>query len=450
MVRKKSDSVEGVLETTLRPGRFIDYRSSWDFVSDLEKVKEEIERVIKTRPQKAVEALETFIVGCYEKAEEVDGSSGSFGMFVQDLFSTWIRARQAAKADPQATARQLLHWMDNDDYGFCYEIEKDAIKAFNRVCLNAFADIARSEFTKEQEIVKTREKGDRNTPGSFRFRRLSEVLRAVYAAQQDVDEYLAVAGETELTPSDCETIARIFQARRKPQEALGWVERGLGIKGDKYFGDGSSYSLAELKRKLLKILGRKEDALDSAWKEFREEPSEYSYRTLMSHVPPGGRSQWRAKVLKVAGEACLRDAIDLYIETKEWGRLADLVRRTTPRALEDLSHYTTEPAANKLEKSHPDAAARLYRALGLRILNAKKSKYYSAALDHFDRGRKCFMKAGFENEWKDLVSKVRSDHHRKTGFMAAFEALVSQGCLPKEPSFLERARKRRAHHFRIR
>lgn len=45
-------------------------------------------------------------------------------------------------------------------------------------------------------------------------------------------------------------------------------------------------------------------------------------------------------------------------------------------ALEGLSHYTTEPAAKRLAKLDPAVAAKLFRALGMRILNARKSKYY--------------------------------------------------------------------------
>lgn len=37
-----------------------------------------------------------------------------------------------------------------------------------------------------------------------------------------------------------------------------------------------------------------------------------------------------------------------------------------------------EATAKKLQKKHPDAAARLWRAQGMRILDAKKSKYYGA------------------------------------------------------------------------
>ena len=62
---------------------------------------------MRSAPARAVALYETFLAGCYEKAEELDDSSGSFGMFVDGLFCGWVKARQAAGADPDETARRL-------------------------------------------------------------------------------------------------------------------------------------------------------------------------------------------------------------------------------------------------------------------------------------------------------------------------------------------------------
>ena len=78
----------------------------------------------------------------------------------------------------------------------------------------------------------------------------------------------------------------------------------------------------------------------------------------------------------------------------------------------------------------------------MRILAAKKSKYYDAALSHFETARRCYERSGLLREWAALVADVRAAHHRKAGFMADFERLAA-GYTPSEaPSFLERARRR--------
>jgi uncharacterized Zn finger protein len=118
------------------------------------------------------------------------------------------------------------------------------------------------------------------------------------------------------------------------------------------------------------------------------------------------------------------------------------VRHATDTALEGLSHYTTEPVAEKLEKPHPDLAARLWRAQGMRIINAKKSKYYAAALSNFESAKRCFERAGLDAEWQKTASQVRVGHYRKSGFMLGFERLAAGIGPSDEPSFLERAKAR--------
>jgi len=83
-----------------------------------------------------------------------------------------------------------------------------------------------------------------------------------------------------------------------------------------------------------------------------------------------------------------------------------------------------------------------YIALCMRIVNAGKSKYYDAALDHIEHAKKCYSKAGLDADWQAVVADVRKRHFRKKGFMAGFEDIVSGAPKQVEPSFLERAKAR--------
>jgi len=147
-------------------------------------------------------------------------------------------------------------------------------------------------------------------------------------------------------------------------------------------------------RELLTRLGRGNEAIEAAWADFREDPGKYSYDELMKFVPKTRRAAWHKKAMDAAKGDDLQSLIELFIDTKEMIRLADLVRGATDETLETVSHYATEPAAEKLEKAHPDLAARLWRAQGMRIVNAAKSKYYDAALSNFGRARRCYERAG--------------------------------------------------------
>jgi hypothetical protein len=135
----------------------------------------------------------------------------------------------------------------------------------------------------------------------------------------------------------------------------------------------------------------------------------------------------------------VRVAPEYAIETKEMKRLAELVRGAADEGLEKVSHISIEPAAEKLEKAHPELAARLWRAQGMRIVNAAKSKYYHAALSNFERARHCYERAGLAAEWADTVRHVRASHRHKTGFMSGFEAMAA-GAVRGRPAFVSGTR----------
>jgi hypothetical protein len=127
--------------------------------------------------------------------------------------------------------------------------------------------------------------------------------------------------------------------------------------------------LARLKRELLTTVGRGDEAIQGARAEFCKHPSKCSYDELMKYVSQAEHATWHKKALEGARGTELRSLMQLLLDTKELGRLAALVGQSKDSALEDVSHYITEPAAQNLQKTHPSLAARLWRAQGMRIIN---------------------------------------------------------------------------------
>ncbi len=439
--RGKADPLEVEIESALNPGAFIPDRACFSFVNDLDGVAAKIANLTKNSAARAMALYETFLAACFEKAEELDDSSGSFGQFVGELFCGWIEARQAAGADPDETATRLLAWMDHDPYGFCYQLERDAAQAFDKPGLAAFEKQSRARFDAAAR-AKPAPDGSLGHRPEYVRRRWGDVLRMLYLAQKNVSDYIGLAEETGLTAQDCHAIATLLASRRKLEEALPWVDRGIELDKKTPHGSMAAHDLARLKRDLLTRLGRGDEALEAAWAEYRKHPSTFTYDDLMKLVPKARRAACHQQAIDAAKGTDLRSLIELFLETKEIERLAELVRRAGDEALEQASHYATEPAAKKLEKPCPDLAARLWRAQGMRIVNAKKSKYYAAALLNFERAMRCYEKAGLTAEWEKTVSRVRAEHHRKTGFMSGFEDLVAGSGPGDRPSFLERARVR--------
>jgi hypothetical protein len=126
------DPLEAAIDAVLQPGRSIAYRAGWDFVSSLEEVAGQIEKLVHTNPERAGGLYEIFLADCYEKAEELDDSSGSFGTFVESLYCGWIKARQAARSVADETAKLLLDRIEHDPYGFACSLAGDAVKVMNK------------------------------------------------------------------------------------------------------------------------------------------------------------------------------------------------------------------------------------------------------------------------------------------------------------------------------
>ena len=433
------DIVAG-LEKALQPGRFIAYNASFDFVQGLEEIHTRLKAMIGAGEGAAAAAyLETFIAACYEKADEIDDSSGGLGQLVEDLFCTWVRARQAAEADATETVGLQVWWMEHDDYGFCHRLERDLVKVLNDGGLEALAAEARARLDAAA--------ADDGGPAGYPRRRWTEVLKHTLAAQANAEEYLELCELTRLASTDCDVVAAIHEGRGHLDEALSWVERGFELAGREGYSGGAEYELKKRQRHLLVLLGRTREAIDLAWWDFQKSPRLFAYEVLMGLVPAADRNSWRQRAMVVADGAGLESVLDLLVKVREVDRLVARIAVATEHELERISDLSGEAAADLLATSHPEPAARLYRALGLGIVNAKRSRSYGLALAHLERARDCFLATGRSDLWDELVADVRCRHGRKTSFMPGFERVADGGpALEHHPSILERARRRWPNH----
>jgi len=405
-------------------------------------VQKKLDALVKSgEAERAAALFELFLAGCYEKADEIDDSGGSLGDFFQDLLCSWIKARNAAGRDPVETVKQILGWMENDNYGFCYNIEADVANTLDREGRSAFIGHFQDKFESAYAPFEAEPpKVIHEYP--HEVRKAADTLKSIYIARNTAPPYIALCEKIALSPRDCENIAEMRRKRQKYKEALEWVEKGLSLEKDRRFDNLDSYKLKTMKQELLKKIGRGGDALESAWAEYRKFPSAFDYENLMKYVPKKDKWQWHEKAMREAGKAPLRDFIEICALTKEWDRLAARIESAGGEELESISHYTTEKAANGLARNHGAAAAKIYSAMGMRILKKKKSKYYGIAHAHFRKAKELYEKSGRENEWQSVVERVRVAHSRKYTFIGEFEKIVA-GHKPEVPeSFESRARKR--------
>lgn len=433
--RRNQDPLITELQSTLVPGQFFRSDEVSELVDDLERLHEKLGAMAKAgEAVRAVQLYELLLAGVYAKIEEADDEC-YLAMLFHRLFAGWIRARQAAGRPAEETVSQILNWMKNDNYGFCYDIEQEVVKALDRKGRQIFI----GHF---QTLVQKGSPGSAGGSAKAIFEPENNIrlpamsLKQIYESRKDAPAYAALCDQLGFSPRDCERLAKMEIAKKHWPKALEWVEKGIALGPGRDWRNEEAHSLKELKPEILFHLGRKQDALDHAWSEFQAHPCEFAYEDLMQFVPGGEKKAWHERMLAAAEGAGLGEFISLCVKTKEWDRLARRVQAAKPSELEALSHYCTEPAAKGLAKKDGMAAAKLYRALGSRILNAGKSKYYDAALAHFRQVRNLHLAAGQNSHWAELVDVVRTAHSRKSGFLPAFEKLVS-GASDHSPSFAE-------------
>ena len=331
--------------------------------------------------------------------------------------------------------------MANDDYGFCFEIEKDVAQTLNKEGFLLFRNHFQDQFDKAFAPFKNQApKYIYDYPSDIY--RAANALKEIYIAKKDVKSYLVLCEKMVASPKDCENITTLYRAEGRFADALEWTEKGLTLENKRQWGNQCSYGLARMRRELLGKLGRKEEALKAAWSEFKRHPGVYSYEDLMKYIPKKDCRQWHKKAMQQAKKGSLSEFIDLCVKTKELEMLSERVISAKHKDLEQVSHYVTEKAAKALARKHIPAAAKIYRASGMRIIKSGKSKYYQYALEHFREAKKLFEKSGQNRKWSALVGNVRKNHSRKYGFIGNFEAIVS-GKKPKSPeSFESRTKKR--------
>ena len=434
----RRDPVERRIENAFQPGRFIPDRAAFSFIRELEEVSKEIEGLLESDPVRAAGLFEAFLAGCQAKAEEMDDSGASLCDFATELCRDWIVARQAAGGVPEETAFKLLAWMDRDDYCLLSNLVEEAAGVLDKAGAKALEQEMRTRFETEA-LPDVASKGG---GPEYQHRRWAEALRTFHLRRKAVAPYISIAEQSGVTEKDCHAVAVMLHSRGKFGEALVWVEKGIHLGRKSVDGWTSNHDLSLLKRWLMAKLKRGDEALEDAWFEYQRHPNLYTYQELMKYVPMRDREIWHEKAMGAIKDGDLSSLVELFLRTGEIRRLTGLVERSSDAALEMESHYTLGPVAKKLEKSHPGLAARLWKAQGMRILNAQKSKYYDAALENLEAAMRCYGKAVLGSEWEKAIARIRAEHHRKGAFMPGFEALLVGKGPSKRPTFLEAAKAR--------
>ena len=250
MVETTKDRILADIERCLCCGDLIFEGNEDGFIEGLRSVKKRLDGLVSNgEAAHTVGLYEVFLAGCEEKMNEMSGEGLEMTEFFQDLFVSWIRARQKAGFDSQETVSQVLHMMDHDDYGLCDDVEQEIARHIKGPEFSLFVEKIHARL--DQALSSDENKNTKTPHNSWSIRKNAEILKAIALAQGSVRMYRDIAQKIGFTPKDCEVMARIYMKRSRWNEALGYVNRGLELEKARGWANDSSHCLSSMKCELL-------------------------------------------------------------------------------------------------------------------------------------------------------------------------------------------------------
>lgn len=218
----------------------------------------------------------------------------------------------------------------------------------------------------EEDIARTNGEHRRE---KFRVR----ALRTLYQQEGNIELLLERLPLEVLDSDDLVALMRSFEEQGDYQRAVDVSEEWLAVDADSPYR--STGRVERERRRLMRDLGRSDDAIDEAWQAFEARPSADGLDELRETVAGEGRPQVEERAARIVGDD-LQSLMSIVSKTEPSDALARCLAEGNVDDLRDISSWTLQDAAERLDPKWPEAAVKVYTALGWRHVDRGKSKYY--------------------------------------------------------------------------
>ncbi|MGE0191718.1 MAG: hypothetical protein AB7T63_06705 [Planctomycetota bacterium] len=417
------------IEVVLEPGRPIEADRVPIYLDRLQHVFSTVLGLAEDDPQSAITHVQTFVMGCLEKAEEIE-DDGSFASFVHALFVAWVKLRQMLAADPAQTAALLLRHLREDTRGICQQLPWVLVPVLRGATREAVEPVLLDH------LVATSPEGEAAP-------QVLDLRKQLAAARGDVSVYEALCDEPgRLAARDCAEIARMRLARCEPDVALGWAERGLAALIWEGAECGATRDLYRLQMAARAGLGREDELRDVAWKRLRGQPTQRGLDRLLLAAPAEERDAWRERALDGALRWPLETCLELLLEVDERTRMALAVRQAHRRDVRQVAPATLQRVARRLEDDWPVEAARAYEALAIGRLRHRRQRTALEGLPSFAAAKRLLEAAGQGKAWRAMCEHAARLGQRNTLFLEGLAAVAAGSFSDRPFGLQDRARAR--------
>jgi hypothetical protein len=385
-------------------------RESWKLAkpiaSELEPVLAALDRMIELGSAAAAEKVLRLFIEAFEKGiGEVDDSYADLSPLCREAVTLWGKAwTKITPRDPAKLAALVYEGVCDNGYGLRDHMIRDFDLALGREGLV----VLKSMFLAQHEANAAKTDLDEWTR-----REPWQHLADVADAMGDVDMYIEVQRTSGMDVVYAMPIARrLFDAGRAA-EALISLDRADPERG--YF-QGEKDSFITLRTKILRALGRDDEAHAVLWQAFCRGLDHASLDQVLAMTPEERRSSLMEDAFKKAESHPNRLTAAIFLaERSETARAAKLVE-AHPQAFDGQFYSSLLRLAELLRVPYPAAAWELYWALLQNILEKKRSKAYHHAAEYLAIAGELAERANLTTRHGELLAILRNEHKRKHAF----------------------------------
>lgn len=323
----------------------------------------------------------------------------------------WLRCLNGlgeSRFDPGRIARHLVRWLEY----FELFLRKDLV-------VSGLPEVVKTPFIEELETFIDCDDGDYRRASTERgsLRLLTELRR-----ERGELELLWKRFSLEALDGDTvDALAEWWGEKGDWNQAIEVVEVWL-----RWAESSSSYvntrRVHKRRRQLLAQSGRSGEVLDELWKSFEDHPTTDKLEEILELTPEARHDELRQRAVAAVSDDA-RMLINIAAKWEPFDSLARCIEETDIDRLTDVSSWKLQDAAPNLESEWPEAAVKVYTALGWRHVDRGKSKYYHLSLEAFEEARDLYRELDREDDWRQVVEDVTAEHGRKYSFMPGFREI---------------------------
>lgn len=403
--KKLATSLKKQIISLAKSKRFYDYYQSDEYAKKLKAIRTSIVLdLLPFDPYLSAEVIEEFLKNSKNIIEKADDSSGICQMVLHSLAEDLALSYQKmTKINLNEIAKMIFDLSINDPYGFTNNMVKYFDSTLGINGLNKLEELVKNELKNEPETK----------PFELRLKklRLISLLEDIADGLCDADKYIeACKLNDRFLHFGCKIAKRLLDANR-PEEALEWLE-----KDDSH----NAMERANLKIIALVKLGRTKEAQDLRWQEFSNSLYEIYYVDFLDNEKAENREKYKKKAIEIAlNHSNIYAGLNFLMWLNEEKLLRELISNRISEI--DGSHYNNlrKIAQFLLTAAEPEAAALLYRAMVISVLEKAVSKYYPYAIADYIKAKNCSDnfkgKLDIPNH-EEFNRKLLEKHGKKTSF----------------------------------